>query len=83
MIKNKAEIFKNLLAKDEATLLPVVHDCLTAKIAERTGFEAVSAGLSSVDERVIKTASNYITSDIVGLSKSTGNNFTLGKINWN
>ena len=44
MIKNKAEIFKNLLAKDEATLLPVVHDCLTAKIAERTGFEAVSAG---------------------------------------
>ena len=44
MTKNKAEIFKKLLYKDEAILLPVVHDCLTAKIAEKTGFEAISAG---------------------------------------
>ncbi|MFA5888743.1 MAG: GxxExxY protein [Candidatus Paceibacterota bacterium] len=36
---------------------------------------------SSLRESAVTTASNYITSDIVGLSKSVGKNFTFGKIN--
>lgn len=41
---DKRQKFKSLLTKPGATLIPVVHDALTAKIAENVGFEAVSVG---------------------------------------
>ncbi len=41
---NKTTRFKKLLSRPGATLIPVVHDALTAKIAEKVGFEAVSVG---------------------------------------
>ena len=44
-------------------------------------FEDVAFGLSGLGKDIFVTASNYITSDIVGLSKSVGKNFTFGKIN--
>lgn len=43
-------------------------------------FELISDNLLKSGTEVIKIASNYITSDIVGLSKSVGRDFTLGKI---
>lgn len=43
-------------------------------------FESISEGLISYGKDTIKTASNYITSDIMGLSKSSGGNFTPGNI---
>lgn len=43
-------------------------------------FEQVAKGLFVHGKELIKTASNYITSDIAGLSKSLGKDFTLGKI---
>lgn len=36
--------FRGLLTRSGATLLPVAHDCLTAKLVERAGFEAVATG---------------------------------------
>ncbi|HEX7042726.1 MAG TPA: isocitrate lyase/PEP mutase family protein [Patescibacteria group bacterium] len=41
---NKAKQFKELVQRKKAFLLPVVHDALTAKIAEKVGFEAVAVG---------------------------------------
>ncbi|MCX6701852.1 MAG: Asp-tRNA(Asn)/Glu-tRNA(Gln) amidotransferase subunit GatB [Candidatus Zambryskibacteria bacterium] len=43
-------------------------------------FESVAEGLSTYGAGIIKTASNYITSDILGLSKALGKYFTLEKI---
>ena len=43
-------------------------------------FETVAKELSIYGMGIIKVASNYITSDVVGFSKSLGKNFTLGKI---
>ena len=43
-------------------------------------FESVAGKLSGLGQEVVKVASNYITSDIIGLSKSVGNDFMLGKI---
>ncbi len=43
-------------------------------------FEAVSKELIKSGKESVQLASNYITSDIIGLSKNTGKDFTLGKI---
>lgn len=43
-MNTKPTHFKRLLAQPKAILLPVVHDCLAAKIAESVGFAAVSVG---------------------------------------
>ncbi|MBI5358563.1 oxaloacetate decarboxylase [Candidatus Amesbacteria bacterium] len=41
---SKAKIFKNLLMKPGSIQLPVAHDCLSAKLIENAGFEALSVG---------------------------------------
>ena len=43
-------------------------------------FESVVVDISSFGNDAIQTASNYITSDLIGLSKSNGLDFTFGKI---
>ncbi len=43
-------------------------------------FEDVAAQLSSAGGEAVKSASNYITSDLIGLSKSRGLEFTLGQV---
>lgn len=43
-------------------------------------FEAVAVGLLSAGTEIVQTASNYITSDIIGLSKSQAGDFILGHI---
>lgn len=40
----KTTLFKNLLSRPGAVVTPVVYDALTAKIAQRLGFEALSVG---------------------------------------
>jgi aspartyl-tRNA(Asn)/glutamyl-tRNA(Gln) amidotransferase subunit B len=44
-------------------------------------FELVAENFVSKDVEFVKTISNYITSDVVGLSKTVGSDFTTGKIN--
>jgi len=43
-------------------------------------FESVVAKISHLGTEGIQSASNYITSDLVGLSKSVGTEFTFGKV---
>ncbi len=43
-------------------------------------FEEVSAGLLGDGPESVQTASNYITSDVIGLSKAVGQEFALGSI---
>lgn len=43
-------------------------------------FELIVDGIASLGKETIQLASNYITSDIVGLSKSLGGEFILGKL---
>lgn len=44
-------------------------------------FESVATTNLSKNVEFVKTVSNYITSDLMGLSKTVGNDFTTGKIN--
>ncbi len=44
-------------------------------------FEDVSKEVISLGAQGVQIASNYITSDIIGLSKNTESDFSLGKIN--
>lgn len=41
---SKAKIFKNLLKQKGSIQLPVAHDCLSAKLIQKTGFSTVSVG---------------------------------------
>ena len=41
-------------------------------------FESVADQILSENKELVQTASNYITSDIIGLSKTTGSYFNLG-----
>ncbi|MSU45144.1 MAG: Asp-tRNA(Asn)/Glu-tRNA(Gln) amidotransferase subunit GatB [Candidatus Zambryskibacteria bacterium] len=43
-------------------------------------FETVSKQLIAQGSEIVQSASNYITSDIIGLSKVAGNEFSLGLI---
>ncbi|QSH40267.1 oxaloacetate decarboxylase [Lentisphaerota bacterium ZTH] len=40
---NKQKRFRELVYADEALLLPLCHDCLSAKVLEEAGFEAICA----------------------------------------
>ncbi|HEY4505610.1 MAG TPA: Asp-tRNA(Asn)/Glu-tRNA(Gln) amidotransferase subunit GatB [Candidatus Paceibacterota bacterium] len=43
-------------------------------------FDSIVSGVTTFGGEVVQTASNYITSDIMGLSKSAGSEFSLGGI---
>lgn len=64
----KATKFKHLLDQPGSILLPVVHDALTAKLAENIGFQAVSVGGFAI------AGINYGLPDVglLGLSDMTG-----------
>jgi len=52
---NKRELLRKRIAEPGIILIPGVYDCLSAKIAERTGFEVIFTtgfGISGVSARL-------------------------------
>jgi aspartyl-tRNA(Asn)/glutamyl-tRNA(Gln) amidotransferase subunit B len=64
----------------EFGLKPVDAETLVNDISISNFFDAVVDQIKELGKEAIVTTSNYITSDLIGLSKTVDNDFTLGLV---